>query len=330
MQPDIPILWIGQNAGIEKDIVEQYGLSYRGIAAGKLRRYFSLQNFLDIFKIIAGFFQAWGLLIKEKPALVFSKGGFVTVPVVWAAAMLRIPVFIHESDSDSGLANRLACHVAKRIFVPYEETIATFPASVRKRITISGNPIREQFFHADAAAARAHFHLQPQQPFILVLGGSLGSQQVNDLVQAILPSLPADCFVLHQMGDKLYQKSDNPRYFTVPCINENLPNCIAASTLVISRSGAGSVWELAILQAVPVFIPLGQRGDQVRNAALLERRGACISLPGNAATVENLKTTVLDLLANPNQRARMKKAISGIVNGNASHYLAEQIFKEIS
>lgn len=325
--PDLEILWIGQKQGIEKSMVEKEQIRYRGISAGKFRRYFSLQNFLDIFKIVAGFFQAWFILLQEKPQLIFSKGGFVTVPVVWAGALLRIPAFIHESDSDSGLANRLTCHVAQRIFVPYEQTIKTFPAAVRTKISVSGNPIRESFWHANASAARAKYHLKEDQPFILVLGGSLGSQQVNELVHSLLPRLPEDCFVLHQMGDKLYEESHRKNYVTVPFIHNDLPDCISASTFVIARSGAGSVWELAMLGAVPIFIPLGQRGDQVRNAAVLEKIGACISLPGDKATVDNLAAATLQLLSDAGMRQAMRQAILSIVKGNSSIYLAQQIIE---
>ncbi|MGL4524770.1 MAG: undecaprenyldiphospho-muramoylpentapeptide beta-N-acetylglucosaminyltransferase [Spirochaetia bacterium] len=327
--PALDILWVGQHHGIEKRIALGQGYRYASISAGKLRRYLSIQNFFDIFKIGLGIVQAFFVLTKERPHLVFSKGGFVSVPVVWAASLLRIPIYIHESDSDSGLANRLASRCAEKIFVPYEETIGTFSASLRDRIEVSGNPIREEFLNADAQRARDRYQLKNTDRLILVLGGSLGSAQVNMLVQAIVPELPADCFVLHQMGDQLYQESHNPRYITVPFINEGLPDCIAASTVVISRSGAGSVWELAMLKAASIFIPLGQRGDQVRNAALIEKRGGCISLPGAMATAINLKSHVLKILQDPQQQASMKEAMSRMIKIDASEYLAKKIAEKI-
>ncbi len=329
LQPETQIEWIGQHQGMERGIVEKEGLPYFGISAGKLRRYFSVQNFFDIFRVIKGFFDALIILQKQKPDLVFSKGGFVSVPVVWAAFCLKIPIFVHESDSDSGLANRLAAPCAKRIFVPYEETIKTFPQKLHDRISVSGNPIRQQFFHADASRAREKYGLSEKQPFILVLGGSLGSSQVNELVQAILPDLPSRCFVLHQMGEKLYTKSMRENYATVPFIHDDLPDCIAACTLVISRSGAGSVWELAMLHAAAIFIPLGQRGDQVRNAALLENRQACISLPGEQATPDNLRRAVIELLSDEERREAMKQNIASLVSGNAAEYLAKQVQQEL-
>lgn len=330
MRPDVQLLWIGQHEGMEKAIVEKAQLPYRSIAAGKLRRYFSVQNFFDIFKVIKGFFQALSVLRKENPDLIFSKGGFVSVPVVWAASCLKIPIFVHESDSDSGLANRLASFHAKRVFVPYQETVKTFSPRLHDRIFVSGNPIREQFFHADASRARKKYNLAENQPFILVLGGSSGSQQVNDLVQVIVPDLPHGCFVLHQMGDKLYTESTRENYVSVPFIHDDLPDCIAASTLVISRSGAGSVWELAMLRAATIFIPLGQRGDQARNAAVLENRRACISLSGAQATVENLRRVVIELLSDEEKREIMKENMASLAIGNAAVYLAQQIVNEIS
>jgi UDP-N-acetylglucosamine--N-acetylmuramyl-(pentapeptide) pyrophosphoryl-undecaprenol N-acetylglucosamine transferase len=186
---------------MDKTIIENSGIDFYGIPSGKLRRYFSLRNVSDIFKVAAGFLSARKILKRQRPNLLFSKGGFVSVPPCAAAASLKIPVFTHESDYSPGLATKINARFAERIFVPYKETAGFFPSAEREKIRVSGNPIRAEFAAADPAKGRAFLGLRDDERMLLVLGGSSGSREINDLVRASLPELTKIYTVVHQTGE---------------------------------------------------------------------------------------------------------------------------------
>ena len=194
------IFWIGASRGMDRALVEGAGLPFFGIPSGKLRRYISPRNVTAIFRVLAGIAAAFGILKREKPALLFSKGGFVSVPPVIAAALLKIPVFTHESAYSPGLATRINLRFARRVFTAFTETASFFPPSFRARVTRTGNPIRREFFTADAARGRAFIGVDAETPVLLVLGGSLGAKQINDLVRESLAELKKWFFVAHQTG----------------------------------------------------------------------------------------------------------------------------------
>ena len=274
------IFWIGSGAGMDRDLVERAGLEFFGVPSGKLRRYFSLRNFSDVFKVLAGFFAARRILKKEKPSLLFSKGGFVSVPPCAAAKSLKIPVFTHESDYSPGLATRINTRFAEKIFLSYNESAAFFAGPAAAKLCVSGNPIREQFRTAEPDKGRAFLGLGNDERILLVLGGSLGSAEINDLVRACLPELTRHYTVVHQTGEGSEQVSgDVPRYKPFAYFRDELPHIIAAAELVLCRSGAGTIWECKSLKKPMVLIPLrgsGTRGDQVENARLFQKKGAAI------------------------------------------------------
>ena len=327
------VFWIGSASGMDRAIVERAGLEFFGISSGKLRRYFSFKNFLDIFRVLAGFFAALGILRRERPALLFSKGGFVSVPPCAAAAFLKIPVFTHESDLSPGLATRINARFAERIFVPYEKSAAFFKAAEGEKVRVSGNPIRAEFAAADAARGRSFLGLGPEERILLVLGGSLGSAEINSLVKACLPELTRHYTVVHQYGEG--NDGGLPaaaaRYRPYASFKEEIPDVIAAAELVLCRSGAGTIWECKYLAKPMVLIPLrgsGTRGDQVENARLFQEAGAAICLDDEASLrAENLSALITSLAEDPQRRRAMGEAKIG--EGDAASYITEEIINRI-
>jgi len=316
--------WIGSNTGMDRSIVEAAGLEFFGIPAGKLRRYFSLRTIPDIFKVIAGFLVARRILRKQKVKILFSKGGFVSVPPCAAAASLGIPVYTHESDLSPGLATRLNLRFVRRtggrVFVSYVDTLRFMPIALKDRVTVSGNPVRPVFRCADpatlsatmSAKGRAFLGLGPQQRILLVLGGSQGAREVNDLIRAALGDLRRHYTVVHQYGPE--QQWDVPKaegYIPVPYIKDEMPYVLAAAELVVGRSGAGTVWESAALGKPMILIPLsgsGTRGDQVENARFFEREGAALVLSGGDAEAQALARMVSAIADDPARREAMAEA----------------------
>jgi UDP-N-acetylglucosamine--N-acetylmuramyl-(pentapeptide) pyrophosphoryl-undecaprenol N-acetylglucosamine transferase len=304
------IFWIGSDTGMDRAIVEGAGLEFFGVPAGRLRRYFSFRTIPDFFRVIGGFFAARRVLKREKADLLFSKGGFVSVPPCAAAASLGIPVFTHESDYSPGLATRInirfALRSGGRIFCAYEDTARFLPASCAGRVVVSGNPVRGEFRSADPEKGRAFLGLGRDERILLVLGGSQGALEINRLVGESLPDLSRWYTVVHQTGqDKGAGVRPGPRYRPYPYIGEELPHVLAAAELVLGRSGAGTVWESAALAKPMVLVPLcgpGTRGDQVENARYFEKGGAAIVLPGEAANRDNLVRLIGDLAENHEKR----------------------------
>ncbi|MCL2374021.1 MAG: undecaprenyldiphospho-muramoylpentapeptide beta-N-acetylglucosaminyltransferase [Treponema sp.] len=334
------IFWIGDEKGMDRAIVEKAGLKFFGIPSGKLRRYFSLKNFSDVFKIGSGFFAARRILRKEKPALLFSKGGFVSVPPCAAAASFGIPIFAHESDYSPGLATRINSRFAQKIFLPYKESARFFSGAAREKISVCGNPIRAEFAAADAVKGRAFLGLESGERMLLVLGGSLGSREINDLVRAALPDLTRHYTVIHQTGEH-----DEPpdagklsllgagRYKPYAYFGEEIPHIMAAAELVLCRSGAGTIWEAASLRKPMVLIPLrgaGTRGDQVENARFFQKAGAAICFADNddaALSPESLVRLIGSLAEDPARRQGMADA--EIAAADAAGVIAEEIAREI-
>jgi len=296
---DREIVWIGASRGIDRELVEGAGVRFYGIPSGKLRRYFSFANAVDVFRILAGFIAAFFLLLRLKPAFVFSKGGFVSVPPCLAARFLRIPVITHECDFSPGLATRINARSASAIYVSYEDTRSAFPEHIRKRITVTGNPVRPVFYQASAETGREFLGCALSDlPILFVQGGSLGARQVNDLVALCLDTLCRDFIVVHQTGaqntDQTVQ-SENPltreRYKPFSFIRAEMPDVLAASSIVLARSGANTVWECAAAGKPMVLVPLekgSSRGDQIENAQFFVSRGAAVMLTGADAAPEKL------------------------------------------
>lgn len=288
------IHYIGSYEGIEKSLISDYGIPYHGISSGKLRRYFDVKNFTDPFRVIKGFSEANKLMKELKPSIVFSKGGFVSVPVVIAAGKNKIPVILHESDMTPGLANRLCLPSAAKICCNFPETIDVLPA---EKAILSGSPIRKELLEGNKIKALDFCGFTANKPVLLIMGGSLGAAAVNQAVRSILPSLLKEFQVVHLCGkgktDPSFDQMDGYRQFDY--IKEELKDLLALSDLVISRAGANAICELAALKKPNLLIPLpagNSRGDQLLNARSFEKQGFSLVLEEETLTDELLLSAV--------------------------------------
>lgn len=269
------IRYIGSLKGIEKELIEKAGIPYDGISSGKLRRYFSLKNFTDPFRILKGYFQARKILKRQKPDVIFSKGGFVAVPVVLAARKRHIPVIIHESDMTPGLANRLCISSARKVCCNFPETLKYLPDG---KAVLTGSPIRRELLSGSPLSGFRFTGLSPEKPILLVIGGSLGSVRVNTAVRNILPTLLKDWQVIHLCGKGNLDESlkNLKHYVQYEYVSAQLKDLFAISDLMISRAGANAICEILALRKPNILIPLSaaaSRGDQLLNAESFKKQG---------------------------------------------------------
>lgn len=286
--------YIGSYDGIEKKLIERLGIPYYGISSGKLRRYIDIKNLSDPFKVIKGFAQAHHLLGKIKPDVVFSKGGFVSVPVVVAAKTRKIPCIIHESDMTPGLANKICIPCATRVCTNFPETMKHIPA---QKAVLTGSPIREELFHGDKEKGLKFCGFDNSKPVILIIGGSLGAVAVNNAVRSILPTLLEKYQVIHLCGKGKTDESllNTKGYVQYEYIQDELPDLMAAADLIISRAGANAICEILALRKPNILIPLSaeaSRGDQILNAASFEKQGYSIVIQENEITNDKLLEAV--------------------------------------
>jgi UDP-N-acetylglucosamine--N-acetylmuramyl-(pentapeptide) pyrophosphoryl-undecaprenol N-acetylglucosamine transferase len=334
---EFQIFWIGSSAHLDRSLVEEAGIKFFRIPSGKLRRYFSLRTFVDFFKVIGGFFSARKILKKEKCCLLFSKGGFVSVPPCAAASSLGIKVFTHESDYSPGLATkinaRFAARTKGRIFTAYEETGRFLNKSFRDHITVSGNPVRSVFHNADAEKGRAFLGVDSEdERILLVLGGSQGAVEINELIRATLPELTQIYTVVHQTGPNLtWDVPASKRYKPFPYIKDEMPHVMAAAELVMGRSGAG-IWEWAVLGKPMLLIPLrgsGTRGDQVQNAEYFQKAGSAQVL-GEKTTPWALINAVNSFAQDGEKRKKMSKASAKIGERDGAVIIARALADDIA
>ena len=280
------IHYIGSYDGIEKRLIEDFRIPYYGISTGKLRRYFDVKNFSDPFRVIKGFMEAKKILKTLKPDIVFSKGGFVSVPVVRAAASRKIPCIIHESDMTPGLANKLSMSAATKVCCNFPETLELLPEG---KAILTGSPIRQELLSGDKFKALDFLGFTSDKPVILVVGGSLGAVAVNKAVRSILPELLKSYQVIHLCGrGKLDQSLKSLKgYAQFEYVKEELKDFFALTDIVISRAGANAICELLALHKPNLLIPLSanaSRGDQILNARSFERQGFSIVLEEESMT----------------------------------------------
>ena len=293
------IRYIGSYNGMERKLIENAGIPYDGISSGKLRRYFDLKNFTDPFRVLKGFGEAKKLLKQLKPDVVFSKGGFVTVPVVIAAGQRKIPTIIHESDMTPGLANKICIPSATKVCCNFPETVKNLPAD---KAVLTGTPIRQELLSGNKEAARKFCGLTDDKPVLMVIGGSLGAASVNENVRKILPELLKEFQVIHLCGKGKMDESlkDTAGYVQYEYIKQELADLFALADIVISRAGANAICELNALKKPNLLIPLSanaSRGDQILNARSFERQGFSMVLEEEELTTESLLHAVSELNA---------------------------------
>lgn len=295
------IEYIGSINGMEKGLIEATGTPYHGISSGKLRRYFDWKNFSDPFRVLKGYGQAVSLMKKIKPDVVFSKGGFVSVPVVLAAKHCHIPAIIHESDITPGLANKIAIKGAKKVCCNFPETMKYLPAD---KAVLTGSPIRRELFSGNAEnAIRLCNFKDHSKPVLLIIGGSLGSKIVNEAVRKVLPELLEKFYVIHLCGKGNLDNSLSGTigYAQFEYASSELTDMFALADMAISRAGANSICELLALHKPNILIPLSaaaSRGDQVLNANSFKKQGFSYVLEEEHLTADSLLKAVQEVYDN--------------------------------
>ncbi len=294
------IHYIGSYEGIEKKLIEDMQIPYHGISSGKLRRYFDLKNFSDPFRVVKGYGEASRLIKSLKPDVVFSKGGFVSVPVVMAAKHHKVPAIIHESDMTPGLANKLAIPCATKVCCNFPETIQYLPEG---KAVLTGTPIRKELFDGDATQGLTFCGFTASKPVVLVIGGSTGSVVVNEAVRGCLDTLLTKFQVIHICGkdkiDETYQGRTG--YIQFDYVKKELASLLAMSDVIISRAGANAICELLALRKPNVLIPLSaaaSRGDQILNAKSFQEQGYSMVIEEENLTPELLSQTVEEVYQN--------------------------------
>ncbi|MDZ5253014.1 undecaprenyldiphospho-muramoylpentapeptide beta-N-acetylglucosaminyltransferase [Clostridium sp. LIBA-8841] len=310
------IKYIGSKDGIEKEIITKENIPYYSISSGKLRRYFDIKNFTDPFKVLKGVLDASRILSKEKPDVIFSKGGFVTVPVVMAASMKKIPVVSHESDLTPGLANKIASPFCDKLCV-------TFPESLKyikdNKGELTGTPIREELLKGNKERGRKFCNFKEDKKVLMIVGGSLGSKVINDNVRKILKEILRDYNVIHLCGKGNLDQSLTvlEGYRQYEYISDELPDLMALADLVISRAGANTIFELLSLRKLNILIPLSanaSRGDQVLNANSFEKSGFSKVIKEEDLTSEVLLNAIKEVTKNKEKYLSSMKT-SKIGNG---------------
>lgn len=333
------LLWIGSQTGHERDAAHDAGIPYQAIQTGKLRRYFSFQTAADAARIPIGVIQSRRHMRRFRPTVVFSTGGFVSVPTVLAARG-QAPILTHEQTAILGLATRINARVADVVAVSYERT-AELADKLHRHVVVTGNPVRAFLTDGDADRGRAHWNFAPDLLLIYVTGGAQGASPLNQRIAALLPGLLHGAQMLHQTGsaaansDAATLKTTRAtwparlqaRYHVVEFVGAELADVYAAASLVIGRAGAGTVAELALLGKASILIPLpGTGGDeQTKNARLLAEAGAALVIPQAEATPARLQTEILGLLANPERLAAMGAAARAVGRADAAARLANEV-----
>ena len=295
------IFYIGEKGGMEEELIKKEGIPFFGITAGKMRRDKSVKtmakNASDMFRVLKGTNQAKKLLKEIRPDVVFSKGGFVSVPVVMAAHSKKIKIVCHESDMTPGLANKIALPYADKICVSFPETLDCVE---REKAVLTGSPVREGLFSGDRAKGLSLCGFSGDKPVIMVMCGSQGSVKINQIVRDILPEITKKFDLVHLCGKGNKADIITNGYKQFEYVNEELPHIFAAADMVISRAGANSISEFLSLKKPNLLIPLGgraTRGDQILNAESFEKQGFSLVLPEAELTEVTLKANIEKLYA---------------------------------
>jgi UDP-N-acetylglucosamine--N-acetylmuramyl-(pentapeptide) pyrophosphoryl-undecaprenol N-acetylglucosamine transferase len=332
------LLYVGSGLKIEKKAMVGENIPMKNIFAGKMRRYFSIHNFFDFFKIPIGFFQSLFILLKFMPDAVFAKGGYVSLPVVLAARCYRIPVLIHESDAIPGASNQILAKFSNRIAISYPSAYNYFPTS---KTIMTGNPIRTEIYGGDSQKARTYFSLTESKPVILVLGGSQGSRTINNAIINILPKLLPISQVIHQTGENNFMdvvrmageqgiKPGHGGYCPTKFLEgEVLPNSFSVADLIISRAGANSIAEIAANGKPSILIPLEHSANdhQRMNAYKIAEVGGALVLEETNLGENILIKKIEQLLFNAQERKSMAEKVKAFFHPDASDKIADGIIE---
>lgn len=306
------VAYVGSADGIEKTIMDKIGIRFYSVANGKLRRYYSMKNLLDPFKIVWGIFQSIFLIAKLKPSVVFSKGGFVAFPVVVGAYLNRVPVIAHESDISPGLATRLCLPFVNKLCLTFEAGKKYFKK--QDKIVVTGTPIRQQLFTGSASKGLKLCGFNEDKPCILVIGGSLGAGSINKCIREHLEQLTKQFQIIHICGKDKIDTNLNQMlgYKQLEYANEELADYFAAANFVISRSGANSLYEILALNKAHILIPLSakaSRGDQIQNARYFQEQGISIVIQDEDLSGDTLTKAIAELMQNKAEIEQKIKAL---------------------
>lgn len=326
---ELDVHYIGSETGIEKEMIEKYpDITYHSVRTGKLRRYFSWKNFTDPFRVIGGYFDAKKLMKKIRPAVVFSKGGFVSVPVAAAAHAYKIPVIAHESDLTPGLANKLSAKYATKICTTFPDTLEYLPKGIG---VCTGSPIRPELFDGNANRARSRYGFD-SKPVILSMGGSLGSAVLNKALRENLPELVKKYNIIHLCGkgniDAACEKFSSS-YKQFEFISDELPDALALADFIVSRAGSNAIHEFLALHKPMLLIPLSaaaSRGDQILNAESFEKRGFAIVLKEENITPSTFMHAISYV---EKDKEKMTAAMVNCENANGVNTIADMIIEAI-
>ena len=316
------IKYIGSVDGIEKEIITQNNIPFFGISCGKLRRYFDVKNFTDPFKILKGVAQSIKILSKEKPDVIFSKGGFVAVPVVIAASIKKIPVVAHESDMTPGLANKLSAPFCDKLCVTFRESLKFIKGN---KGVLTGSPIREEIFHGNKSNGKRICGFSDSKEVLFIMGGSLGSRVINEKIRKNLDVLLKEFNIIHICGKDNLDKTliNKVGYKQFEYVDEELPDFMMAADYIISRAGANSIFEFLALKKPTLLIPLSKkasRGDQILNSKSFEKEGYSLMLEEEGLNEDILYKKLLDLKERKKEfiknmeKSQSKNGVEAIIN----------------
>lgn len=321
---DTEPVYIGSKDGIEKEIINSTCIRYREISSGKLRRYLSLENLKDMFKVLKGILDARKILKKEKPEFVFSKGGFVSVPVVLASKSLNIPVYIHESDLTPGLANKIAAKFATKIFVTFKKTMDLLPEGKTEYI---GPVTRDDLVVGTEKTGYELTSFTHDKPVLLIMGGSLGSQSINQFIRDNIDTLTQEMQLIHLCGYGNIDESLQGRkgYVQYEFVKDDLAHLMKISDFVVGRSGSNAIFEFLLNEKPMILIPLPlsqSRGDQIENASFFEEKGYAAVIHEENLTIQEFQNKIDSLQNNRSEIVKRMKQFNG---GFKSEALVNQL-----
>ena len=344
LDPELDILYIGQAGSMESSVAAAHGLNFEAIRAGKLRRYADVStlrsmtdvktislNVRDMGRLALGYRKSLSILRKFKPDIVFCKGGYVSLPVGLAAATLKIPYVVHESDLRAGLSNRTLAKWATKVAVGFP--VKNYHDLPKELLVYTGSPIRSELLQLDAKKAKKHFGLTTDKPVVLVTGGGLGSQSLNDVVTTALPKLLQDYQIMHITGEKdiehvrfrlrAFSKKELEGYHIFSFLREDMPKALVAADVVVTRAGATTLAEVAVLAKPTLVIPHPSLTDQAINAKTFVRAGAVRNVPQTGLTPAILLRELHRITDSPKEQALLSKSISEFAKADAAHELAK-------
>lgn len=326
--PETEFVWVGTANGPEKELVEKNNIKFVTLTAGKWRRYFSILNIFDIFRFGVGFFESIVFIVREKPALLISAGGYVSVPLHWAGAMLGIPQWIHQQDFEVGLANRLMSKTAKLITVALKKNLPAF--NIKKTVWL-GNPVRPELFKSEVSGAKQKFGIKSDLPVILAMGGGTGSLKLNQMVVESIQHLQGFCEIIHLSGKERPQElvDHAAKYFDYyhhyQFLNQEMGDAYAVADLVISRGGFGSISEIAALKKPAILIP--KPGHQFDNVKFIADDHAAVFVDERVSDGLYLAKVIKELLQNDIERRQMANRLNSLMPAATNSAMVDIIDK---